>query len=45
MDDSNMDDETISDYEEEMVEDEGSDDCPVITVSREEKRRLRKPWQ
>ena len=37
--------EDISDDEEDMVDEEGSEDCPVIPVSKEEKRRLRRPQQ
>ncbi|XP_038687586.1 uncharacterized protein LOC119986972 [Tripterygium wilfordii] len=38
-------DDSVSDDEEEAMEEEEETDCPVIRVSKKEKRRLRSPWR
>ena len=38
-------DDWVSDEEDDVDEEEQDLDCPIISLSKEDKKRLRKPWQ
>ena len=38
-------DDWFSDHKERIMEEEDEPDCPTLSLSKEEKRRLREPWK